>query len=742
MSDGVVKLKELLFDVETQTLADLQSRIDELTVSGRHERTALDERIAHLASREAGFRLELSSRLDEVFARAGTLERFQSSVAEVLDKALRDAEVARHGELSEAIAPLVTRTIKTEIRNSKDDLVEALYPMTGRMVQAYVASAIKDMMNEINRRLGENPTMLRLRAWTSGRSVAELALLESQRLDVDEIYLVRRGTGELVDHWPPDAGGGNRGHMMSGILSAINEFATEAFDVKGPGLRRLDIGEDQVYLRASPTFLLAAKCKGTAHASVEKIIDAEFLSALDTRFKSEPAAAPGSGPDDGDGTPAETALATFAQQLEQRIVSRQEELRSGGFNPAKLLLWLAALSLAALIGWWAYATFTTERTRSLARGVIESSEPMRGYPVELTVAPYGESIAVSGLTPSPEAKSGLIAGLKAALPGVPVDDGLTVVASADARIKPEVDRLREEVTGLSENVPPEVSRLRNEVSDLRTVMAREAAARAVLRATSRLSGVAPELDRLAAAEPATGETGVSRSTLPAAVSATVRSLGNLDFQDATVPLAAMADRIDEARAGLGDAIAALSSRTSPIAAPARPSADATQPDSGRLAESAEALALEAERFATLVIAMDQASAVRTPPIALPAPTERDRLEAFARANAIFFANGTEFRDPQAARAVMRKLAETARGGKLLVRVVGYTDEQGARQSNMVLAQDRAQVVYDELIALGMPAERLSVIGRADGRMLSRAIGETSPNRRVQFEVGFDGERAQ
>ena len=64
MSESVAKLKELLFAPESEAIATL------------------------------------SQRIDAVFDRAGTNDRFQSSVAQVLDGALRDAEVAHHDEMA------------------------------------------------------------------------------------------------------------------------------------------------------------------------------------------------------------------------------------------------------------------------------------------------------------------------------------------------------------------------------------------------------------------------------------------------------------------------------------------------------------------------------------------------------------------------------------------------------------------------------------------------------------------
>ncbi|MEO1543884.1 MAG: OmpA family protein [Pseudomonadota bacterium] len=756
MSQGVTKLKELLFDSEKQTLSDLQSRLEHLGSTSREERSRLASEIAELASREAGYRLELSQRLDDVFSRAGTQERFQTSVATVLDKALSDAEVSRHGELSEAIAPLVTKTIKTEIRNSQDDLVEALYPMTGRMVQAYVASAIKDMMDEINRRIGDNPAMLRLRSITTGRSVAELALAETQRLDVKEIYLIRRGTGEVLDRWPVAPSKSNVDHLVSGVLTAVNEVAAEAFNVKGQALRRLEVDDDAVYLRVSPSYLLVAKCKGVAHDSVEKIIDEEFLLTLQKRLDTssenhtqsrEPTDTAAMASEDDDGSNPDATLGAMAERLQNRIVERQEELRSGGLNPVKIILWILGLALATWLGWFAYERYQTERVRTIAGNVIQETVDLKGYPIELQVAPYGDSISVGGLTPSGETKSALILGLNEALPHVRVRDETTVVASADAKIKPEVDRLRREVTGLSENVPSEVSRLRSELTGLRQTVAREAISRAVRRTTGRLSTIGLDLDQLADNLSAASQKTTAQE-VSASLTQTARTLSETDLTDAT-PIDDIGKLIESSTTAIESATAKLTRVVDPQARNTQPSSTSKlataigrspptgEPESA-IAERAEILALKAEQVATLVVAIKQALALN-PTVE---PTEREMLVDFAEANAIFFSTATTYRNTNEAEQTMRDLINLAKGGKLLIRVVGYTDNTGNRDDNIILGQQRADKVLEDLLALGMPRQRLVAIGRADGKNLAPVTGNNSPNRRVQFEVGYAGEVAQ
>ena len=80
-----------------------------------------------------------------VDAYVGDKSRLEAAVADILVEAFHKAEVTRHKELASAVAPLVVAAIQSEIRNSKDMMVEALYPITGRLVTAAVANAFRDL---------------------------------------------------------------------------------------------------------------------------------------------------------------------------------------------------------------------------------------------------------------------------------------------------------------------------------------------------------------------------------------------------------------------------------------------------------------------------------------------------------------------------------------------------------------------------------------------------------------------
>lgn len=745
MAPTVDRLKELLFDDETRALGDIERRLAGVEQS--------DSELRQQVVAEAEVRQELRRRLDTVFDRAGTQERFEASVAATLDGALRKADVDRHAEVASAVAPFVVRTVKNEIRNSQDELVEALYPMTGRMVQAYVASALKDLANDINRRLEANPLMLRLRSLTTGKSMGELALADAQRLEVEELYLIRRGTGELIARWPENTvpGGGNRDHVMSGVLAAINEFSTEALKDEGSTLRQIDLGERHIYLRASPVYLLAAKCSGSAPQPVEAILDEAFLAAIE-RLHAEIDVP-------GKSTSARTEmLSGLSSDLSHKIGDKHDELADtgAGLSPLKLLAWMVGMPLLAWIGWSVYADYRIERARGVVAGTIAGQDSIKGYPVSYDVRNLGRHVTLSGLMPSEEARAELVERLAARLPGAELDNGLTVLPSGLAEVEPRIASVRRQVSGLEPEVArvkesvgglqPEIAEVRETVASLRAEMVRSSVVRSLERTAVRLRQIRGDLGQLASSVSSADEQGIvaeARKSTELEQADVDKLRAALTGADAGSALkAALPALQDLARrvTGTGLAVARL------IGPQAEPQGGAASVPPADAMAGGELLAAETERVGSTVISAGQILAFRkglpAPQPAQPEPTPRQRLEAWARANAIFFTADTTYRDEARTEAALDELARLMRDSGQFVRVVGYTDNKGDATKNETLGQLRAEKIAAELAARGVKPDQLVVLGRKDSVYISHVSGETSPNRRVEFEVGFEGEGAE
>ena len=770
MSQTVDRLKELLFDGEAQALADLSRRIDgEVQVS-----TELARRIDSVADLDNRAREELRQKLNQIFDRVGTNERLTTNVAAVLQDALRQAEVTHHVELSTAIAPLVVTTIKTELRNSQDEMVEALYPITGRLVKSYVASAIKDLNEQINRRLEQNPIMLRLQSLTTGRSVSELAMAGTAgNFKAEELYLIRRGSGELVAHWP-DKGGNGREQLMSGVLAAVNEFANQAFAADHQSLRQIDLGDAQVYLRGSPLYLLAAKCSGVAPKGVEQVLDEAFLAAVELQHEitSQPISRK-------DAAREQSALlAELGGHLESKIAEQTSDIASPG-GGGGALKGIAALILLPIIGWFGFNWYTGHeraRVEEAATRVVASTSAMQGYPTHFETSPLGRVITVSGLAPSQDTKAKVFDRLSRVLTGTEIRDQLAVVPGANSitvaapAAAPQIvqnPNLAEEITGqitgkvagqvgqvagqvalVAEQIGKQNAELKRSVANLEAQMAFVSVKRSVERADRRLRQAIADLDRTAKATEEPERVialkritqGIEIVTRDLTATRSVLNSSETDAAKATGPLLDIAGRIE----GLGGDVAKYMNGEAlqgvPAKKAAKPAAE-TVATTTSLDSAAEGVAAEAERLAAMASTVALTNNVKAHIVAAAVPElgARERLETFARSHAIFFGNAIDYRNADAADKAMREIAPLIKDAGIMIRVVGYTDEAGAPGRNATVALERAKLVRQDLIARGVPDNLLAIAGRTKVADLGPNAGPNSPNRRVEFELSFVGE---
>jgi outer membrane protein OmpA-like peptidoglycan-associated protein len=104
---------------------------------------------------------------------------------------------------------------------------------------------------------------------------------------------------------------------------------------------------------------------------------------------------------------------------------------------------------------------------------------------------------------------------------------------------------------------------------------------------------------------------------------------------------------------------------------------------------------------------------------------------------VFFALDSTKIDPDAA-ATITDAANVAKGmPSAKVTVVGFTDTTGPAAYNKVLSQRRANAVRDGLIANGVPAQQISIVGEGEAGLLVPTAQQTNQpkNRRVAIHVG-------
>ncbi|MFT4098684.1 MAG: OmpA family protein [Rhodoblastus sp.] len=354
------------------------------------------DRLKQLLLRPETDRLE--ARVDALESRVGAPDRLEQATSEILVEAFRKAEIARHRELAGAVAPVVVAAIRSEIKNSKDMMVEALYPITGRLVAAAVANAFRDLVADLNERIDRSMSTrywrLRLQALRTGRPVSELLLADAQRPSLRRLLLLERGSGRLVASWHADAESDDQSELVSGLIAAITEFASSVYGSRSGELRTLDLGEARVFLRGAPVYLVAAECAGALRPEHEREVDDAFLSLV-SRVDHAP-------------DQANPALAQMAEALFRQSAPAEKK--------SKLPLILAGCVALGLLAWWASGPIlhgVYDRRIEAAFAAAQAAQPgLDAFPLRVSIDHASRTVTLAGLAPSDAAAAAVADALK------------------------------------------------------------------------------------------------------------------------------------------------------------------------------------------------------------------------------------------------------------------------------------------------------------------------------------------
>ncbi len=634
-------------------------------------------------------------RLDRLEARILDAAAARGTVREVVVDALKDAQVADARRLAGVIAPAVVSSIHAEIRNSRDMMVDALYPITGRMVSAAVRDAFQRLLIELDRRIaGTLPferISARIEALMTGKPVAQVLLRRNPSFLATDVLLIHRSTGLLI-HREADGAQALDGDVLSGLLTAILGFAADAFGADGAGdVKTLSFGASSVHLAASPALLLALRGEGAAPQAIAATLDGALADLIEAH---------GAALGDFSGTLDEAAAERIQLDLRALLglvqaLGRPKRKQTG----ALIMLALLAAGIAGFLGYGWYERSRVAGLEARAHAAVAEVPSARGWPVIVQHRSRDDRVVVSGLV----ADQASLVALQAAL-ARQLGDQADATGLADAG----TDRLAAAVAAAEGKAAAAVTMLRADQQQALT--AQEAAWRAALAtqdaaATQRLTAVAERLE------------GLERNVAGA--------IGMVE-QAAGSGLDALGSRFGGALSDLGGALAQL--RRELEADIAR----VAERSEGRASDLASALVDYSRELQTLD--------ARVRPLEdIAADPQRLLAEAVAVA-AVFFSDEDVLADPPHTTELVEQLAGLlAEVPGVRLRIVGFSDPTGRAGLNASLSQARADRVRGLLTAAGVAPERLLTVGRATERRLAAGTGPNPRDRRVEFELVRVGE---
>jgi len=288
----------------------------------------------------------LQTQLDQLQTRLDSPRLLAEDVSRVLPEAI-SLRSARDKKIQIALEPITEKAIQSSIKKDRRVLVDALFPVMGPAIRKAIASAIQGMVQAFNQILEHSLSKQGLKwRWEAARTqktFAEVVLLHTLVYQVEQVFLIHKDTGLVLQHVGAKTVVSQDPDLVSGMLTAIKDFVQDSFGgQKDEVLDTLRVGDRSVWIEHGSHAILAAVVRGNPPVDLQ-ITLRDALAEI--HFKQSEVMEKF----EGDVTPFEEIRYILDDCLKAQF--KQERKKKSH------LLWIILVAVALLLGFWSVGAY-------------------------------------------------------------------------------------------------------------------------------------------------------------------------------------------------------------------------------------------------------------------------------------------------------------------------------------------------------------------------------------------------
>jgi OOP family OmpA-OmpF porin len=287
-------------------------------------------------------------------------------VAGVLADAVR---LRTDSDFRRALQPAVTEALEHAVQTNPRMVADALFPIFGQAIRKAITAELDGLLQSLTQtleqRLSWRSLQWRWEAIRTRKAYAEIVLLRSLLYRVEQVFLIHRKTGLLLVHAVAPSIETKDPEMVSGMLTAIQDFVRDSISgTEGGTLDNVRVGDVGVVLAYGPDAILSGFVRGVAPRTLNRSFQAT-LDSIEDQMGADLQAF------NGDTSPFEAVR----PQVEACLLGQGSltEPKKSSWVAKALVFGVPSLIIAALVGWWIYTLVWQHRWSEYAKGL--SSQP-------------------------------------------------------------------------------------------------------------------------------------------------------------------------------------------------------------------------------------------------------------------------------------------------------------------------------------------------------------------------------
>ncbi len=230
-----------------------------------------------LLTEEKEFVDSMAKRVNTIYQVLHHQEKLSQKIDPIIDDRLDDFVK----EIPSTLGPTITKTLKEEIKNSQDAVVEALFPIIGKMIKKYIAHEIKILSENITQKTKSafsfKNWFKKAKARAQGVSVGDLAIADYAKPRLIQLFVIEKNSGILIADYSPVGNDTIDKDMVAGMLTAIKSFVEDAFEGGEQNLEAIDYELYKIHIQNFYSYYIAAVISGAYSIMFKEVLEDQIL---------------------------------------------------------------------------------------------------------------------------------------------------------------------------------------------------------------------------------------------------------------------------------------------------------------------------------------------------------------------------------------------------------------------------------------------------------------------------------
>ncbi len=192
----------------------------------------------------------------------------RSELQKKIDPIFNDRMEDLKTRFPEEFGALVNQLIEVKLEESKEQLLNLIYPVLGQMIRKYVSHQFQLLKERIDDRVqntfSSKGIISQLKSKLFGIQAGDMVLSDLDVPLIQEVYVIQRNSGLLVGSYSKNNTMDK--DMIAGMLTAIKSFVEDAFQQEKQELDLIQYGSYKIWIQNFYGYYIAVALSGSLSA--------------------------------------------------------------------------------------------------------------------------------------------------------------------------------------------------------------------------------------------------------------------------------------------------------------------------------------------------------------------------------------------------------------------------------------------------------------------------------------------